>query len=440
MSKRFIAVFAVWATLLGLAAATPTPALAAYTDCPTTGSKLFCIWGSQNASTATGRADYASTGSSTGAVSCVDFASVVPNMNQGGSSYKNNFGSFYVDIYSGLGCTGTHIEIAPGTQGNFDAAHDNWGRSYHLGMNFFYAGVYQFPTNLAYDGMRMTVGTNNPFRDTTTAHTLAEMAVQGPDNNDRAEFGWTKDPGVCASPSDPTQACLFAFKAISGVGGTYANFSDGFTDVNLGGPNIGDAVVTGKTADFRIVHACTGTPTCTNAWWFWADLDTSDATPGNFVGYYLEDIWVSAGSTDFQTADLVQWFGEVASYKRDGVCTNMGSGSTPPSTSSAKMENLGLRAVGAGAGTFVNGDPILSVDPEPTWYNATAITTSPITSIRYGGDGAFCKMRTSSTKPTEITKGIGPVRGNGKATLTVRIPAPDRQVKVPVLPAPAALK
>lgn len=396
MKKRIIAILATFA-LFGIAVPA-TQAQAAYADCPSTGTKQFCIFGSASGSTSTGRADYAVTST------CQDAVATVPNMNNGGSSYVNRTTS-YITLYDGLGCTGDFFEVQPSvTAGaNFPASFDNKVSSMKIdGPNFLYSGSHQTAMSAGqYDGAQATFEVTVPTRATPTYHVLKEIAVQSDDGAQKVEIGLSIDFALHGD----NNAHLFAYHWENDATTCYpgAGTSDcGFTDTaQANSANLRDTVALGKTVKLRIMHACTGGPPCNGAWWLWADLDAADATAGAYVGYYNDTNWTNlVPPVTFVDTGLVQWFGEVAT-KTHCPQQVMGKAFLPPSTSADLVVGQQLHDVATTS--WVNGDPIITTADNPTYYNASRIDSFPQTAFRFGGPGSAAACKTGAPTGVDLT-------------------------------------
>lgn len=399
--KRIFAGLAGFMLVLAGMLAMASPAQAAYADCPTTGTKQFCIFGPAGGASTTSRADYQATSV------CQDVASTVPNMNNGGSSYVNRTTS-YITLYDGLGCTGNFFEVQPSVAGaNFPVSFDNMVSSLKIdGPNFFYSGSHQFPAAAAYDGAEATFEVTVPTKHAATYHVLKEIAVQSADSQQKVEIGVTIDSALHGDAN----AHFFAYHWVNDQTTCYpgAGTSDcGFTDTaSANSVNLRDTVALGKTVKLRILHACTGTAgpggTCSNAWWLWIDGDAADGTAGAYVGYFNNAEWDNAvpPATNFYTAGLVQWFGEVAT-KTHCPQQVMGKAFLPPSTSADLVVGQRLHDVSANA--WVSGDPILSTPTSAGLYNSSRVDSFPQTAFRFGGPGSAAACKAGAPTGVDLT-------------------------------------
>jgi hypothetical protein len=209
-------------------------------------------------------------------------------------------------------------------------------------------------------------------------HSLCQLAVIENDfvsNRDIGEIGWVKsiDPAICPTGS----RCLFGSHWVNGVhGGWNSSFTDNAANpVNLG--KVLSATCAGGNTRFGVQYF--------NAdWWLWFDECSTDATPGDWLGFYAGSLW--SGSGGYTVAGTVSGFGEVASNNDSNPCSDMGNGDTPTATGTASRVGT-VQLINAAAATnltmWSNSNGHGSV---PQAYTAVASNT-PTTTYRFGGPG-----------------------------------------------------
>lgn len=266
------------------------------------------------------------------------------------------------------------------------------------GTYYYYAGGESFPAS-GVDGVAAAFDVANPQLNTVhDYHTLAELALRDTSKVQTVELGWTKSAAECPNTTSP---CLFVFRWDNGVAKGY-NTAGGFVKCN--GTNgcaiptygVGQSIPVGLYT-FAMVHIGTW-PTGT----WWASVQASTWTSAQYLGYWNDSLWSSAGPA-FGKAYDVLGFGEVASmqqYPTASPCSAMGNGNPGSngnaSPTPARIANL----------TWIGN----TVDPQ-TWtlYESSNIPGQPTTpyysygqllpagggtwsgrSLTYGGDNTSC--------------------------------------------------
>lgn len=207
-------------------------------------------------------------------------------------------------------------------------------------------------------------------------HSLCEIAVMDVSNGstrDIVEIGWVKsrDTAVCPVGS----RCLFVAHWVNGV---FGGWNAGFVDNGANPTNVGkvlSATCAGGNSRF-------GRQYFNGDWWAWFDECSTDATPGDWLGYHPGSLW---GGT-YTSSGFVDAFGEVASVNDSNMCSDMGNGDTPTALGAASRVGTAQlinasAAVGLGMHTNTTGH-----GATPQAYNAVASNT-PTTTFRFGGPG-----------------------------------------------------
>ncbi|MGA8113318.1 MAG: neprosin family prolyl endopeptidase [Actinocatenispora sp.] len=205
--------------------------------------------------------------------------------------------------------------------------------------------------SVATDGANVSLQQATPSLAGGDYHSLAELAVQSADGNQIVEIGWTVDQGL----NGDTQPHLFVFHWIDLQATCYNGCGFVSTSSSI---HAGDAVASGQTGTYKIVHA-------NGQWQTWYN--------GTEVGYFPDSEW----GNRYTRAGLVQAFGEVSSAT-ETPCTDMGNGTFGSAAGSAQIGGYSLINGASGASLSV-------ADTNASWYDHGATTA---TSFRFGGPGA----------------------------------------------------
>jgi Neprosin len=239
-----------------------------------------------------------------------------------------------------------------------DPAPPNQGRT----VRFHYAGAYQYAES---EGSFAGLTIAKPYLHSNDYHTLAEIAVQSRDGDQKVEVGWTIDRSL----NGDTDPHLFVYHWVDDEPTCYngCGFVPWSDPEDPEKPNIkpGDTLPAGKNLRFGIKY-------WEGAWWL-----SYDST---YFGYFKDTEWDGR----FTKAGLIQWFGEVAS-KSLAPCSYMGNGWDPKDPKemekAARFLNVAL----------VNGPPAVlrpsSSSPDvPAVYNSVLAESAQ--TVLYGGDSA----------------------------------------------------
>lgn len=223
---------------------------------------------------------------------------------------------------------------------------------------FQYSAARQVTPNI---GSFANVVVGRPTLDGKDYHTLAEIAVQSADRRQIVEVGWTVDRLVNGD-DDPH---LFVYHWVD-------NNEDPAEERCYNGCGFvqhsktvfpGDMLVTGTAKRMGIKFA-------DNAWWIAFDTE--------WVGYYPASQWGGR----YTRADLVQWFGEVAS-SRKVPCSAMGTGrvATKDSQVAARFGTIKVLSTAA-VGTAIRTTPVDKGQGINSLYPSAR---SSRTTFRFGG-------------------------------------------------------
>ncbi|WP_072818135.1 neprosin family prolyl endopeptidase [Bradyrhizobium erythrophlei] len=208
----------------------------------------------------------------------------------------------------------------------------------------------------------MTTSVNRPRYVETKGqgHSLNEIAVQGGTKADNiAEVGWI----VSTDFNGDADPHIFVFHWVDGIGKGY----DGYGWVQFSNryyPTQNISALVGR-------EIYVGYVLYKGNWWAWFD--------GDWLGYFPESLW----GTNFGTATLVQWFGEVATDNGVPPQIEMGDGKLPPPPTAAHMFNVCDVDVTAWT-CFVRNDQQISPPAAPKFYS---ISQTGFGDLRYGGPG-----------------------------------------------------
>jgi len=233
----------------------------------------------------------------------------------------------------------------------------NQGRT----VKFHYAGAYQFAEA---DGSFAGLTIAKPYLHSNDYHTLAEIAVQSGDGDQKVEIGWTIDRAL----NGDTDPHLFVYHWVDDEPTCYngCGFVPWTDPAKPGQPTVkpGDTLPAGKNLRFGIKF-------WEGAWWFSYD--------SVYFGYFEAKLWGGG----FTEAGLTQWFGEVAS-KTTAPCSYMGNGYDPDGEKAARFLNV----------AFVNG-PDVVLKPSASSGEVSPVYSARVTesdkTVMYGGSGACTK-------------------------------------------------
>jgi len=218
-------------------------------------------------------------------------------------------------------------------------------------VDFHYAGYKQGGET---DGSWANLTIEQPTLADGDFHTLAEIAVQSPDEKhlQAVEVGWNVDRSV----NGDTDPHLFVFYWKDGVPQCYN--ACGFTQYSKT-VKPGDTLPVNTQKRFGIQHA-------SGVWWI--------AYNSEWIGYFPDSNW--AGK--YTKGGYVQWFGEVATVKGEVPCSQMGNGKLPDNGLAARI----------GSVSMTNGPVVKMEEQLPDKYYEMAMADSvTTTTFRYGGPG-----------------------------------------------------
>ena len=233
------------------------------------------------------------------------------------------------------------------------------------GTNYYYADAMQ---STQAEGASGNFNQPSPTLGGPDSHTLAELAVESNSANGLqiVEVGWTVDRGV----NGDEVPHLFVYHWINGLGTCYN--ACGFVQVSQTlkpGMKVTVDSQPGTTHQYAI-------RLMGSDWWVGYE--------GQWIGYFPGSLWNNA----FTSANLVQWFGEVATA-RAFPCSQMGDGQPGSSDQAAVINNMSLYV--AGAQVQAQATPGMQGDP---YYTVGHFQS---TSFTYGGPGASQQQCSSST-------------------------------------------
>ena len=213
-------------------------------------------------------------------------------------------------------------------------------------------------------GAGMTLSVNRPayVRVRGTGHTLAEISIQGgEDDGDIVEIGWNVAPEQYGD-ADPH---LFVFHWFGMVGTCYD--ACGFEQVsNVYYPGMNLSALVGR--DVKIAYVLSN-----GDWWAWFD--------NQWLGYFPGSLWPEP----FAKASLTQWFGEVVADNGVPPKTQMGAGSFPAIDSAAHMTEL-CTVVASDGPCLPSDQHFVAVSP-PAASRYYGIKRTGASALRYGGPG-----------------------------------------------------
>jgi hypothetical protein len=224
---------------------------------------------------------------------------------------------------------------------------------------YFYAGEQQTDADgMTTDGGVVELLIGNPYKPSTEAHTLAEIAVEDSSGRQIVEVGWTRD-AITYADANPR---LFVSRWVNGGFGGYN--SGGWVNAVDCSPCAGGDIsaAVGTSRSFAIQHF--GAPT--SAWWV--------AYDNRWLGAFPDSVWASP---TFTKGAFVQAFGEVASTVTSKPCTDMGTG----------VFSRGNAATATGF-DLVNGNVAagwnVTIQTDAAAYT---VTQTSETAMRFGGPG-----------------------------------------------------
>jgi neprosin-like protein len=196
------------------------------------------------------------------------------------------------------------------------------------------------------------VGTGGP------GHTLEEMSVQGgPSNGNIVEIGSSVSTDQFGD-SDPH---LFVYHWVNGTQTCYSCNWQQYSNTYYPGMNLAGQV--GQQVYNGYVYY-------QGNWWAWYN--------DQWVGFFPGSLWNGA----FQTSQLIQWFGEVATQNGLPPRTQMGDGLFPTNAAAAPMSTL--CDVDAKAWVCWYRDQQVTYRTDPAYYD---IAHTGFGAIRLGGPG-----------------------------------------------------
>ncbi len=184
-------------------------------------------------------------------------------------------------------------------------------------VHYHYAAASQY---VEADGSYANLVIGRPKLGADDYHTLAEIAVQSADEDQKVEVGWTVDRGVNEGSEDPH---LFVYHWVNDRGACYN--ACGFVPYGSAKNVVGGALPYGVSKRFGIRHY-------SGAWWIAYDSE--------WIGYFPDKLWTDK-DVDFTRSGLIQWFGEVASSKLE-PCSQMGTGESATSEAAARIGTIAL--------------------------------------------------------------------------------------------------
>jgi hypothetical protein len=190
---------------------------------------------------------------------------------------------------------------------------------------YHYGTAYQF---VEAEGSHANLTVYKPTLADYDHHSLAEIAVRSEDRQNTVEVGWTVDPAVNGGSLEPH---LFVFFWVNGKGMCYNVDCKGW--VQKGSISPGGKLPVGTQVRMGIQFF-------NDAWWI--------AVNSEWIGKYPATEWTDRG-TKFTQANLIQWFGEVASPSLE-PCSTMGRdfpAIDKTSTSSARIGTISILPPGA---------------------------------------------------------------------------------------------
>jgi Neprosin len=261
------------------------------------------------------------------------------------------------------------------------------------------SGVYLYATAIARtlavaDGARGYFTIAKPVV-AAGGHSLAEIAVESPDEHQVVEIGWTVDRGLNGD-DDPH---LFVYHWINGQGTCYNGC--GYVPISVPGlPTYAAGMklpVSSTPVEFAIYHHGTGWLVGYNNHW---------------IGSFPDSEWTNP---TFKVTGKVQWFGEVNTPTANPTpCTQMGNGEPASSATAARVEKIGFWGGGGPVGDFetnpdlYSGDVLYSPGPGGIGFGPSG--------FRFGGPGACSTVPDiigdSRTVATSEITAAGLVRGN----------------------------
>jgi hypothetical protein len=216
-------------------------------------------------------------------------------------------------------------------------------------VDYHYSGVFDFVT---LSGASAEWGQFQPRLAPSDSHSLAELAVESADGEQIVEVGWTVD----AQLNGDKLPHLFVFHWVDGKGACYNGC--GWEQVS-------------RTRYPGMIVALTREPqqviyrNFNSAWWVWYQSE--------WIGFFPNSLW-----TEFSSAGLVQWFGEVAGLPEP--TTEMGDGLLPPEANAAFMSNLQVEdASGQSQSADFSSDSLT----DPTAYQLSVTDAG----FSFGGPG-----------------------------------------------------
>jgi hypothetical protein len=155
------------------------------------------------------------------------------------------------------------------------------------GITYHYAGVYQYVSGAS--GASAQWGQFQPTVASTDAHSLGEMWVGSSDLKQGVEVGWIVDPSF--EGDGDSLPHLFVFHWVDGNPTCY----DGCGWEQVSQSRYPGMVVALTREPQEVIYRYFN-----SAWWVWYQSE--------WIGFFPESLWTAS----FSSAELVEWYGEVA--------------------------------------------------------------------------------------------------------------------------------
>jgi hypothetical protein len=229
------------------------------------------------------------------------------------------------------------------------------------GVAFRYAGANQL--GITADGVYANVKVAKPYMASYDYHTLAEVAAQKDVGGvpQIVEVGWNVDRAINGD-DDPH---LFVYHWVNNTTSCYNGC--GWVDNPAVNIDAGEDITAwiGTAKKFAIQYSG-------GNWWVGVD--------NQWIGYFPESLWTSAGVTGFNNIGYTQLFGEIALEDGLDECTDMGTGqyASAGSGSAAYFSSIG----------YVNGPTpnFSTLNTDANKWSAALLSGSK-RSFLYGGPG-----------------------------------------------------
>ncbi|MCA2214471.1 neprosin family prolyl endopeptidase [Jidongwangia harbinensis] len=220
--------------------------------------------------------------------------------------------------------------------------------------SYYYSTAFQFVEN---SGSYANLVISKPRLGANDYHSLAEIAVQTPDERQTVEVGWTVNRAMHGD-DDPH---LFVYHWIDKRETCYN--SCGFVRYSQT-VKPGMKLPEGVSKRFGIQYFKDGDGN--GAWWIAYDSE--------WVGFFPDTLWQGR----FTSSGLVQWFGEVASPVGAQPCSDMGNGLRPDDERAARIGTISLLG---------GAEVSYSLKAENPYYANLRLSER---TMRYGGPAPAC--------------------------------------------------